>query len=96
MGNLSLEKLLKALVVKKTKARSPFSHSLPYLAEKSNELIPEEVYDNLWEFMEFHFEARYPEATKAFYKKCTKPFTAQKLKDAESILKRVSARLKKL
>jgi hypothetical protein len=34
MGHLALEKLLKGLVVKRTKAHAPFSHSLPYLAKK--------------------------------------------------------------
>lgn len=29
MGHLALEKLLKALVVKRTKKHAPFSHSLP-------------------------------------------------------------------
>jgi HEPN domain-containing protein len=33
MGHLALEKLLKALVVKKKMAHAPFSHSLPYIRE---------------------------------------------------------------
>jgi HEPN domain-containing protein len=40
MGHLAIEKLLKALVVKYTKKHAPFSHSLPYLAEKSGIKIP--------------------------------------------------------
>jgi HEPN domain-containing protein len=58
MGHLALEKLLKASVVKKTKMHAPFSHSLPYLAEKSKLKIPEEILIKLREFMEFHFESR--------------------------------------
>ena len=69
MGHLALEKLLKALVVRHTKAHAPLSHSLPYLAEKSGMKIPEEILVKLREFMEFHFEARYPDVTKAFYEK---------------------------
>jgi HEPN domain-containing protein len=57
MGHLSLEKLLKAVVVKHTKGHAPFSHSLPYLAEKSGVKIPERILVKLREFMEFHFEA---------------------------------------
>jgi len=34
MGHLSLEKFLKAFVVKHTKAHAPFSHSLPYFSRK--------------------------------------------------------------
>ena len=93
MGHLSLEKLLKAFVVKRTKAHAPFSHSLPYLAEKSGVKIPERIVDKLREFMEFHFEARYPDANKAFYKKCTKPYTVRRLKEIKEVFLWVRARL---
>jgi HEPN domain-containing protein len=43
MGHLALEKLLKAFVVKNTKVHAPFSHSLPYLAERSKVKIPEKI-----------------------------------------------------
>ena len=56
---------------------------LPYLAERSGVEIPEESLIKLREFMEFHFEARYPDVTKAFYKKCTSTYTAQKTKRDE-------------
>jgi len=93
MGHLSLEKLLKAFVVKHTKAHAPFSHSLPYLAEKSGVKIPEKILIKLREFMEFHFEARYPDANKAFYKKCTKPYTAKKLKEIKEVFTWVRGKL---
>jgi HEPN domain-containing protein len=73
MGHLALEKLLKAFVVKNTKTHAPFSHSLPYLAEKSRVKIPEKILVKLREFMEFHFEARYPDANKLFIKNVQKP-----------------------
>jgi HEPN domain-containing protein len=93
MGHLAPEKLLKALVVKKTKAHAPFSHSLPYLAEKSKVKIPERILVKLREFMEFHFEARYPYANKAFYKKCTKAYTAEKLKAIKGVSKWLNVKL---
>jgi len=93
MGHLALEKLLKALVVKKTKAHAPFSHSLPYLVEKPKIKIPEKILIKLREFMEFHFEARYPDANKAFYNKCTKAYTAEKLKDIKRVFKWLSVKL---
>jgi HEPN domain-containing protein len=93
MGHLSLEKLLKAFVVKHTKAHAPFSHSLPYLAEQSGVKISETILIKLREFMEFHFEARYPDANKAFYKKCTKAYTAKKLKEIKEVFKWVGAKL---
>ena len=58
MAHLSLEKLLKTFLAEYTKTHAPFSHSLPYLAEKSGVKIPERIFIKLREFMEFHFEAR--------------------------------------
>ena len=79
MGHLALEKLLKAIVVKNTQKHASITHSLPYLAEKSAILIPKPILVKLREFMEFHFEARYPREQKAFYAKCTRSYTAEKL-----------------
>ena len=93
MGYLALEKLLKALVIRKTKTHAPFSHSLPYLAEKSQIKFPEKILIKLREFMEFHLEARYPDANKAFYKKCTKAYTSKKLKEIKEVFKWVKTRL---
>jgi HEPN domain-containing protein len=69
------------------------SHSLPYLAEKSGVKIPEEILMKLSEFMEFHFEARYPDANKLFYKKCTKAYTSKKLKEIKEVFTWVRDRL---
>jgi HEPN domain-containing protein len=81
MGHLSLEKLLKALVVKTTRKHAPYTHSLPLLADKSGIQIPEKTIKSLARFMEFHFEARYPDEQQNFYKKCTKKFVTQKLQE---------------
>lgn len=93
MGHLSLEKLLKALVVKKTKSHAPFTHSLPYLAEKSGLKIPESILIKLREFMEFHFEASYPDANREFYKKCTKTYTFEKLKEIKEVFTWIRSKL---
>jgi HEPN domain-containing protein len=93
MGHLSLEKLLKAFVVKHTKAHAPFSHSLTYLVEKSGVKVPEKILIKLREFMEFHFEGRYPDANKAFYKKCTRVYTSKKLKEIKEVFKWVRVKL---
>jgi HEPN domain-containing protein len=66
-----MEKILKTLVVKASKTHAPYTHSLPLLAQRSGLKIPNECLDRLSEFMEFHIESRYPDATEAFYKKCT-------------------------
>ena len=93
MGHLALEKLLKGLVVKRTKAHAPFSHSLPYLAMSSGITIPEPIQIRLSEFMEFHIEARYPDASRAFYKKCTERYTGPKLKEIKGVFKWLRGKL---
>ncbi len=79
MGHLALEKLLKALVVTATQQHAPYTHSLPLLAEKSGIKIPKRTMKRLARFMEFHFEAQYPDEQKKFYKKCTKEFATKKM-----------------
>lgn len=64
---------------------APYTHSLPLLAQKSGLQIPNDYLERLSEYMEFHIESRYPDATKVFYKKCTEPYTKSRLKDIEEI-----------
>lgn len=87
MGHLALEKLLKAVVVQNTRTHAPYTHSLEVLAKKAKLDIPEQMAIKLREFMEFHFEARYPEGQKAFYQKCTKVYTKGKLKEIKEVYK---------
>ena len=77
-GHLALEKTLKALVVKHTGEHAPFTHSLVMLAGKAGLQLPEETLDHLAEFMEFHTEARYPDARMEFYQTCTSEFAKAK------------------
>ena len=87
MGHLALEKLLKAIYVKNTKKHAPYTHSLEKLAKKSKISIPEQMNIKLREFMEFHFEARYPSEQDAFYKKCTQAFTRRNLVEIKRVFK---------
>ena len=59
MGHLAVEKTLKALVVKTTHQHAPHTHSLPILASKLTEELPEDVTAALVRFMEFYIESRY-------------------------------------
>lgn len=93
MGHLALEKLLKALVVKNTKAHAPFSHSLPYLLERTGVKMSERMQVKLSEFMEFHLEARYPDASKVFYKKCTREYTEARFKEIKEVFKWIRTKL---
>ena len=93
MGHLALEKMLKAIVVRNTRKHAPYTHSLESLAKKSKINIPEHIHLKLREFMEFHFEARYPREQKAFYKKCNQAYTKTNLREIEEIFKWLKSRL---
>ena len=85
MGHLALEKLLKALVVRATDNHAPHTHSLPLLAEKTGLKMTQNTVKALARFMEFHFEARYPDDQKKFYRKCTKIFTNRNLQKMNEV-----------
>lgn len=93
MGHLSLEKLLKAIVVKITREHAPYTHSLPLLAEKMNIEIPQKIMKRLAKFMEFHFEARYPDEQKKFYKKCSKEFANKSMQEIKEVYTWLKKRL---
>ncbi|MBI4726190.1 HEPN domain-containing protein [candidate division TA06 bacterium] len=93
MGHLAVEKLLKALVVKKTENHAPYIHSLPVLAKKLGDDMPEEITDKLAGFMEFYQESRYPEEEMEFYKKCTAGFTAENFDEIKRVFKWLKAKL---
>ncbi len=93
MGHLALEKLLKAVYVKNTKKHAPYTHALEKLAKKSKIDIPEQMLIKLREFMEFHFEARYPDEQKAFYKKCNLSYTKEKFQEIKEVFKWLKIRL---
>jgi HEPN domain-containing protein len=75
VGHLCIEKLLKALYVKKIDINTPRVHDLYKLAIKCNLEMTEEQIDALLYITLFNIEARYEEYKREFYKKCTKNFT---------------------
>lgn len=84
-GHLALEKILKALVVKKTKTHVERTHSLPKLASETGIEIPEETGKKLKQFMEFYQEGRYPAEKMEFHKKCTKEYAEQNMNEIKEI-----------
>jgi len=87
IGHLSVEKMLKALVVAHTRQHAPFTHSLAVLADKTGLSIPPEIKNKLARFMEYYQEGRYPEEQKNFYRRCTKSFAEFGLKEIEEVLR---------
>ena len=85
--HLTIEKLLKAIYVTKWDEIPPYTHRLVYLAEKvSLDLTGEKL--ELFEIItDFNLEARYPDESFSFKKKCTKDFAERYLNEIKEIRK---------
>jgi HEPN domain-containing protein len=59
--HLSIEKIIKALIVKQTLQVPPKSHNLVWLLEKTNILLDENQENLVGELMVYQLEGRYPE-----------------------------------
>ncbi|TCO07415.1 HEPN domain-containing protein [Natronoflexus pectinivorans] len=75
LGHISLEKLLKAVFVKKFGKHAPFTHNLYRLAELIEVEISEEYSDWLDEVTSFNLNARYDDYRKEFHSICTRDYT---------------------
>ena len=75
MCHLTIEKLIKGLLVKETQDHPPFTHNLVYLAGKLSFEFSKEQIRLLEEMNDFNLEARYPDEQMAFYKKADLAFT---------------------
>lgn len=85
MVHLSVEKLLKGLIVKETRTHAPFTHNLVYLAGKLSLDFSKEQIKLLGEMSDFNLEARYPDEQMAFYKKADRSFASHFLREAGKI-----------
>lgn len=71
LGHLVLERLLKAIVVKKTGTHAPLTHDLRRLAKLSELPLEEEQKGWLDTISTFNINARYDDYKQDFYRKCT-------------------------
>ena len=87
MGHLVIEKLIKALFIKKNDddATPPRSHDLALLAEKAGLRSTEKEKDTLDLITTFNINARYPDYKQEFYRKCTKEYTASAIEKIQEI-----------
>lgn len=60
-GHLILEKILKALVVKKTETYAPYTHNLLQLVKLADIALADEDIKLLAQTNEFNMQARYPD-----------------------------------
>ncbi|MFH1030647.1 MAG: HEPN domain-containing protein [bacterium] len=84
--HLTIEKLLKGLVVIKTKEPSPYIHNLEKLAHLAEITLSAETINNLRTITEFNIAGRYDDKKFAFYKKCTKNYSKKYLEISKKII----------
>ncbi len=77
IGHLVIEKLLKALFVKKTGEYPPLIHDLRRICEKAGIEIEMEQRITLDTISRFNINARYDDYKQSFYLLCTESFTAE-------------------
>ena len=75
LGHISIEKLLKAIYVKRFNEHAPFTHNLYRLGELIGLEMSDEYSDWLDEITSFNLNARYDDYKKEFYKLCTPEYT---------------------
>jgi len=84
--HLAIEKLLKALVVKKTSDNAPYDHNLQRLAEDAGLQLSDAIRQNFAEINTFNIKGRYDDFKSKFYEKATKEYTEKYLAETEQIL----------
>lgn len=85
--HLSIEKTLKAIVVKTTKSAPPLIHDLIRLAEKVEIPIDIKHKNELAEITTFNIETRYDDYKLSFYKKANRQYASKYLNITKEILK---------
>ncbi|MCX6270361.1 MAG: HEPN domain-containing protein [Bacteroidetes bacterium] len=76
MGHLVIEKLLKALYIRKVGAFPPLIHDLRRICEKAEIVLDDPMQVNLDSISRFNINARYDDYKQSFYKLCTDDFTS--------------------
>ncbi len=74
--HLSLESLLKAVVVEKTGVQAPHIHNLPKLAQLAGLETSDKQAEQLRDINTFNIRARYDDYKTSLYKTATKEYTA--------------------
>jgi len=72
---LTIEKLIKALIIKKQNIDPPITHNLLSLFKKTGEMLPLEYADDFDTMTGFNVEARYDIYKQKLYKQATKSYT---------------------
>ena len=92
-GHLAIEKILKAIFVKKKSIHAPFSHSLTYLVEKAGIEIQQERLERLADFMDFYIEGRYPGDLDDIFRKYNQALTLEKREEVKEMFEWLKKKL---
>lgn len=91
--HLAIEKMLKALVVAKTRDHAPWTHNLPFLAGKTNLNLNDDNTGFRAEMTRWNLEARYPSDVEDIKKAATLSGTKALLGKTESFTKWLKSQL---
>jgi len=83
--HLTLEKLLKSIIVEKTDKAAPYIHDLVRLAQFCEIVLDKNTETALAEITTFNIAGRYDDEKQTFYKKCTKIYTEKYFNLSRSI-----------
>lgn len=92
-AHLTLEKVLKALVVKTTDQAPPWTHDLVKLAKLTKISLSKEKIADLQEINTFNIAARYNDVKFRFYKKATKAYAKKYLERCLKICQWLKAKI---
>lgn len=81
MGRQVLEKILKAVIVKKKAVFPPKTHNLVLLLKELDFQMSDEDIDFFEEVYKFKISTRYPDEQLKFCRLCTKEFSSPKFKE---------------
>ena len=93
-GHLVVEKMLKAVFVKRHGTSPPPTHNLVRLANDASMKLSEEDREFLRGLMEFNIEARYPRDAEKIRKICTKRFADEMTGRVRKWHRRLSAEIR--
>lgn len=87
IGQLIIEKLLKALYAKNNKGApyAPKTHDLLYLAEKIELELTNEQKTQLDTITKFNLEARYDDYKESFRQNCTNEYTTEQINNIKEV-----------
>jgi len=86
-GHLAVEKIIKAIYVKKRNEHAPQIHNLVRLAEQAGIAFSAEQKETLIVITAFNLESRYPDEKRSFRIKCTKQYTKVELAKIREVIK---------